>query len=231
MGEVGPVSSSGQESRSLEPGSRPNVMAMTSIQSVTLEVDDLTTADRFYTAWGLEKYVRLRASDAPTSGFRGFTLSVTMPQPTDVDNLVQAAVDAGASVRKPAAKSFWGYGGAVQAPDGTVWTVASSSKKDTGPATGRFESVVLLLGASDVKASKRFYVDKGLAVQKSFGGKYVEFDLPDSPIAFGLNPPRLLAKNAGVSAEGSGSHRLIVHSDIGSFTDPDGFVWEATGER
>lgn len=39
---------------------------------------------------------------------------------------------AGATALKPAAKSLWGYGGVVQAPDGTIWTVASSSKKDTG---------------------------------------------------------------------------------------------------
>jgi hypothetical protein len=35
------------------------------------------------------------------------------------------------------------------------------------------------------------------------------------------------AKDAGVSADGTGSHRLIVASDAGSFTDPDGFAWEA----
>lgn len=31
--------------------------------------------------------------------------------------------------------SFWGYGGAVQSPDGAIWQVATSNKKDTGPAT------------------------------------------------------------------------------------------------
>jgi hypothetical protein len=41
----------------------------------------------------------------------------------------------GATPLKPVAKSFWGYGGVVQAPDGAIWTVATSSKKDTGPAT------------------------------------------------------------------------------------------------
>ncbi|HEY6739270.1 MAG TPA: glyoxalase [Actinopolymorphaceae bacterium] len=204
---------------------------MTAIRSVTLEVDDITTADRFYAAWGLDKYVRLRASDAPSSGFRGFTLSVTMPQPSDVDMLVQAGIDAEATLLKPATKSFWGYGGALQAPDGTVWTVASSAKKDTGPATGKIESFVLLLGVADVKASKRFYVDKGLAVKRSFGGKYAEFDLPDSPVTLALNPRKLAAKNAGVPVEGSGSHRLVINGDVGPFTDPDGFVWEATAEE
>ena len=81
----------------------------------------------------------------------------------------------GATALKPAAKSFWGYGGVVQAPDGTIWKVATSAKKDTGPATRQIDDFVLLLGVADVAATKRFYVDHGLAVAKSFGSKYVEF--------------------------------------------------------
>jgi hypothetical protein len=37
---------------------------------------------------------------------------------------------------------------------------------------------------------------------------------------------RALAKDAGVSPDGTGSHRLIIGSDAGPFTDPDGFAWE-----
>jgi hypothetical protein len=36
-----------------------------------------------------------------------------------------------------------------------------------------------------------------------------------------------LAKDAGVPLEGSGSHRLAIGGDAGSFTDPDWFEWEA----
>lgn len=200
---------------------------MTSIGSITLEVADVTAANRFYTTLGLDTQIRLRGSEAPTTGFRGFTLSVTVAQPADVDSLVGTALDAGASPLKPAAKSFWGYGGAVQAPDGTTWTVASSTKKDTGPATQQIDSIVLLLGVADVKASKQFYVDQGLAVKRSFGGKYAEFDTPESRVTLALYGRRHLAKNAGVSADGSGSHRLIIGSDAGPFTDLDGFAWEA----
>jgi hypothetical protein len=35
------------------------------------------------------------------------------------------------------------------------------------------------------------------------------------------------AKDAGVSPDGTGSHRIVISSDAGPFTDPDGFVWEA----
>jgi hypothetical protein len=200
---------------------------MASIDSVTLEVADPTAADRFYTAaFGLGTQVRLRASEAPTTGFRGFALSLTVSQPATVSGLIDAAIDAGATALKPAAKSFWGYGGVVQAPDGTIWKVATSAKKDTGPASRQIDDVVLLLGVADVAASKRFYVDHGLAVAKSFGRKYVEFATPSSPVKFALYGRGALAKDAGIPADGTGSHRLVIGGDAGAFTDPDGFEWE-----
>ena len=107
-------------------------------------------------------------------------------QPSIVNGFVDAALDAGATALKPVAKSFWGYGGVVQAPDGTIWKVATSAKKDSGPATREIDDIVLLLGADDVRASKHFYVDRGLAVARSFGRKYVEFDTPSSPIKLAL---------------------------------------------
>ncbi|MGJ6967271.1 glyoxalase [Streptosporangium sp. G11] len=200
---------------------------MTSIASITLEVADTAAADRFYTAFGLGAQVRLRASEAPTTGFRGFALSLTVSQPANVDSFIGAALDAGATTLKPAAKSFWGYGGVVQAPDGTIWKVATSAKKDTGPAGRRFDEIVLLLGAADVAASKRFYVDRGLVVARSFGRKYVEFATASSPVKLALYGRRALAKDVGVPVDGTGSHRLMLGGDAGSFTDPDGFAWEA----
>jgi predicted lactoylglutathione lyase len=202
--------------------------AMSSIESVTLEVPDPTAAERFYAAaFGLGTQLRLRASEAPTSGFRGFTLSLVVSQPATVDGLIGAALDSGATPLKPVKKSLWGYGGVIQAPDGAIWKVATSSKKDSGPATRQIDDIVLLLGVADVKASKRFYVDRGLAVKRSFGGKYVEFDTQDVKLA--LYGRRALAKDAGISAGGSGSHRLMIGSDAGPFTDPDGFAWQVAG--
>jgi predicted lactoylglutathione lyase len=201
---------------------------MASIESVTLEVADPTAVDVFHTtAFGLDSQVRLRASDAPTTGFRGFTLSLTVAQPATVDGLIGAALDAGASTLKPAAKSLWGYGGVVRGPDGTIWKVATSAKKNTGPATRQIDQIVLLLGVADVAASKRFYVGRGLTVGKSFGRKYVEFATPSSSVKLGLYGRNALAKDAGVSPEGTGSHRLVIDSDAGPFTDPDGFAWQA----
>ena len=202
---------------------------MTSIESVTLEVTDTTAALRFYNAaFSLGTRLRLRASQAPATGFRGFTLSLTVSQPATVSDLIGTALEAGATPLKPAAKSFWGYGGVVQAPDGTIWKVATPAKKDTGPATRQIDQVVLLLGAADVAASKRFYAGRGLAVAKSFGRKYVEFATPSSPVKLALYGHRALAKDAGVPPGGTGSHRLAIGSDAGPFTDADGFAWEAS---
>ncbi|MGW7357213.1 glyoxalase [Streptomyces sp. NPDC054802] len=201
---------------------------MATIECITLDVADTAAAEHFYaTAFGLDSQIRLRASEAPTTGFRGFTLSLTVSQPADVDSLVDAALAAGATPLKPAAKSFWGYGGVVQAPDGTIWKVATSAKKDTGPATRRIDEIVLLLGVADVAASKRFYLDQGLAVAKSFGRVYVEFAAGSSPVKLALYRRRALAKDVGVSPDGTGSHRLAIGGGDGPFTDPDGFAWEA----
>ncbi|GAA3991051.1 hypothetical protein GCM10022247_07330 [Allokutzneria multivorans] len=198
---------------------------MASIESITLDVADPEAAKLFYTnAFGLDGQIGLRASDEPTSGFRGFTLSLTVAQPADVASLVDSALRAGATTVKPVEKSFWGYGGVVRAPDGTLWKIATSAKKDTGPATRRIQSIVLLLGVQDVAASKRFYVEHGLTVARSFGRNYAEFVSGSGPITLGLYRRRALAKTAGVDAEGTGSHRITVSG--GAFTDPDGFVWE-----
>jgi hypothetical protein len=205
---------------------------MTSIESVVLDAPDPSAAEAFYaTAFGLGTRVGVRASEAPTTGFRGFTLSLVVSQPSTVDSFVASALDSGATVLKPVAKSFWGYGGVVQAPDGAIFKVATSAKKDSGPAVRDVERFVLLLGVQDVRATKRFYVDHGLAVAKSFGSKYVEFDTAGSPVGLALYGRRAAAKDAGISPEGSGSHRITIRSDAGPFTDPDGFAWEAVPVR
>jgi uncharacterized glyoxalase superfamily protein PhnB len=201
---------------------------MASLESVTLEVADPIAAEAFYAAaFGLGTQVRLRASDASTTGFRGFTLSLLVSQPTTVNNLIAAALDAGGASLKPAGKQFWGgYSGVVRAPDGTIWKVATDAKKDTGAAPGGIDGLALLLGVADMTASKRFYTDHGLAVAKSFGSKYVEFAGAPGEVKLALYKRRALAKDAGVSAEGTGSHRLTICSDAGPFTDPDGFAWQ-----
>ncbi|MFF4594079.1 glyoxalase [Amycolatopsis sp. NPDC001319] len=200
---------------------------MTSIDTITLEVTDPTAAERFYAdAFGLGSRLRVRASQEPSDGFRGFTLSLTVSQPANVDALISSALTAGATTLKAPAKSMWGYGGVVQTPDGTIWKVATSAKKDTGPASREFDAIVLLLGVDDVVASKKFYASRGLTVGKSFGRMYVEFET--GPVKLALYRRRALAKDAGVAPAGTGSHRIAVTGGAEAFTDPDGFAWETT---
>jgi hypothetical protein len=53
-------------------------------------------------------YVGVRAAEAPTTGFRGFTISLAVSQPGTVDSLVGTALAGAATPLKPVAKSFWG---------------------------------------------------------------------------------------------------------------------------
>ncbi|MFJ4711435.1 glyoxalase [Streptomyces sp. NPDC088785] len=224
--------------------------APVSLASVTLEVADPEATAAFHRAFGVDAHVRVRAAAAPPAdGFRGFTLALTVSGPATVDAFFGAAVDAGATVIKPATKSLWGYGGVVRAPDGTFWKIATSAKKDTGPATREIDEFVLLLGVDDVKATKEFYVGQGLRVAKSFGGKYAEFT-PGTAAGTGtgtgtetatgtgtgtgvvklaLYKRRGLAKDLGVTDDGAGAHHVVLGGTGGSFTDLDGFVWE--GEK
>ena len=198
------------------------------ITSVTLEVPDPDAAGAFYrAAFGLGSRLRLRAAQAPATGFRGFTVSLVVSQPATADALISAALDAGATALKPAKKGFWGYGGVVSAPDGTTWKIATSAKKDTGPATRQIDDVVLLLGTADMAVSKQFYLEQGLVVTRSFGRKYVEFAAPAAQIKLALYGRRALARDAGVPPEGTGSHRIVIAGAAGPCTDPDGFAWEA----
>jgi len=102
---VTPVNRSGIEKRGHRAG--PNVAAMTAIESIILEVPDPKAANDFYAAaFGLDTQLGLRATDTPTTGFRGFTLSLVVSQPSTVDALIGPAIDAGATPLKPAAKGF-----------------------------------------------------------------------------------------------------------------------------
>jgi hypothetical protein len=45
-------------------------------------------------------------------------------------------------------------------------------------------------------------------------------------VKLSLYPRKAAAKNAGVPADGSGSHRITLVGDRGTFTDPDDYRWE-----
>lgn len=181
----------------------------TTVETVVIEsatADDRTEA--FFRALGLQERVRVRPG-APGSGFRGLTVSLVLDQPSSVDATVAAALAAGGTEVKPVSRSLWGYGGTVAAPDGTVVTVASAQKKDTGPATSEIQQLV---------------VQRGVGTGRRFGRRYAELDT--APVAVTLNRRAALAKAAGVPAEGDGAPGVVLQAGTDPFTDPDGVVWE-----
>ena len=140
---------------------------MAAIRSITIEATDPAAANAFYDrAFGLGDTVRTRPRRAHDRLPRVHAVARWCRSRAPSTASIGTALDAGATTLKPAKKSFWGYGGVVQAPDGTIWKVATSAKKDTGPATRDVDNIVLLLGVIDVRATKQFYVNHGLTVSE-----------------------------------------------------------------
>src|ERR1700744_267151 len=126
----------------------------TTISSLTLDVSDPARSLSFYEpACGVGSRIRARTADTPATGFRGFTISLVVGQPSTVDSLLETALAGGATTIKPAEKGMWGYGAVVQDADGVIWKLATSAKKEKGPATRAINDVVLLIGAADLRAS------------------------------------------------------------------------------
>lgn len=117
---------------------------------VTLGTSDLARAVRFYEALGWPRSVRAAegvaffqiggmalslfprenlAEDAGVpaagEGFRGFSLAYNTASREEADAVLARAVEAGATLVKPARDVFWGgYSGYFSDPDGTLWEVA-----------------------------------------------------------------------------------------------------------
>jgi catechol 2,3-dioxygenase-like lactoylglutathione lyase family enzyme len=118
------------------------------VSCVTLGVGDLARSLAFYRALGWERtnedadVVFFQAGgmvlalwgrgqlagdggvDDP-GGWGGVTLSVNVRSPEEVDEVIDAARAAGATVGHPAATTFWGgYAGVFADPDGHTWEIA-----------------------------------------------------------------------------------------------------------
>ena len=63
--------------------------------------------------------------------FGGITLAHNVGSKEEVDIVLQQAIDAGASLVKPAQEAFWGgYSGYFKDPDGHIWEVAYNPFQD-----------------------------------------------------------------------------------------------------
>lgn len=68
------------------------------------------------------------------SGFGGFALAHNVHSEAEVDAVMALAEQAGATVTKPAQKTFWGgYSGYIKDPDGHLWEIAHNPFFWVGP--------------------------------------------------------------------------------------------------
>lgn len=69
------------------------------------------------------------------SGFSGFTLAHNLNSEAEVDQVIQQALNAGATLTKAAQKTFWGgYSGYFKDPDGYLWEIAHNPFFWVGPS-------------------------------------------------------------------------------------------------
>jgi uncharacterized protein len=119
------------------------------VSLVTLGVDDLERARRFYEALGWktgwkegEDVVFFQAGGMALAlwgrdqlaedsgvedrgGFGGVTLAHNVSSPEEVDSVMAEAEAAGATITRRAGPTFWGgYSGAFADPDGHPWEIA-----------------------------------------------------------------------------------------------------------
>jgi catechol 2,3-dioxygenase-like lactoylglutathione lyase family enzyme len=129
------------------------------ISMITLGVDDLARSIRFYKeglgfpqmdsppevafftlngSWlglyGREALAGDAMVPAQGSGFNGFALAHNVTSEAEVDQVIEQALAAGATLAKPAQRASWGgYSGYFRDPDGHLWEVAHNPFFWVGP--------------------------------------------------------------------------------------------------
>ena len=96
------------------------------------------------------------AVPAEGSGFSGVALAHNVSSEAEVERVLQEAVEAGATLRKPAQKVSWGgYSGYFADPDGHLWEVAHNPFSWIGPPDTEQEHAADLQAVPDPGASDR----------------------------------------------------------------------------
>jgi catechol 2,3-dioxygenase-like lactoylglutathione lyase family enzyme len=205
---------------------------------VSLEVGEGSSTLALY---GWEALAEDAGMPADSRGFRAFTLSYIADRAEQVDAVMAAAHAAGAQIGKPARSAIWGgYSGYLTDPDGYLWKVASnqrppmifgrrgSKRTYRQPAVVKPKQTAVTLGVNDFKSVKQFYAQGlGCPIDKSFGS-FVTFNLGDGSSTLGLYRRDALAKDAGVSADGSGFRGFTLSHIVASGEQVDQMLAKAT---
>ncbi|WP_068927713.1 VOC family protein [Planobispora rosea] len=169
-------------------------------------------------------------ADPATSGFRGYLLTSTFDQPTEVTTLMDAAARSGAQVLKPAKKALFGsFSGVFRAPDGALWKLAAATGKDTGPAaqSPRPTETTVILGVAAPKASATFYRALGMTVDRDYGSKYIDFHPAKAAARLCLMERGVLARDAGTGKAGDGFPAMVLTHTAASRDDVDALLTAA----
>lgn len=118
------------------------------VSLITLGVADVARSRRFYESlgwhgqeveetvffqaggmavvlWGRSKLAVDAGVEDAHQSFGGVALAQNVRSPAEVDSLLAAAVEAGATLTRPAATTFYGgYAGYFRDPDGHLWEIA-----------------------------------------------------------------------------------------------------------
>jgi catechol 2,3-dioxygenase-like lactoylglutathione lyase family enzyme len=174
-----------------------------------------------------------------SSGFRAFTLSYIVAHGEHVDAIMDRAQRAGAKIGKPARRAFWGgYSAYFGDPDGHLWKVGSTKRPARGSGREGSEQAAqrpvvkpnetaVTLGVEDFKSVKEFYGEGlGCPIDKSFGS-FATFKLGDESSTLGLYKRKALAKDAGVSADGTGFRGFTLSHIVASGEQVDQMLAQA----
>ncbi|MGH3243304.1 MAG: VOC family protein [Spirillospora sp.] len=98
--------------------------------SVFFETDGATPVG-FYGRDGLADQV---GTTAEGNGFSGLVLTYVVRSEARIDEIIEEARKAGATILKPGGKLPWGgYGGSFADPDGYIWSLGYSEKAPDQP--------------------------------------------------------------------------------------------------
>lgn len=91
--------------------------------------------------YGREALAEDAAVPSEGSGFAGFALAHNVHSESEVDAVIDLAVQAGATLARAPEKTAWGgYNGYFRDPDGHLWEIAHNPHFWVGPVDGPDES-------------------------------------------------------------------------------------------
>lgn len=166
------------------------------------------------------------------AGFRGYVLTYTLNQPSEVRSVMEAAVATGAELLKPAKKALFGaFSGSFRAPDGSIWKLAASSNKDTAATTASPQATesTLILGVKDPLVSAAFYRALGMTTDRDYGKKYIDFQPASERARLCFMERDVLAKDVGATPQSNGFSAMVLTHRASTPSEVDA-IGEAAAE-